>query len=190
MKNAFLVLAFGLVAIPALAQTPPAAPAAPPAPIVRDLAAGLKLQWATIRRNVAASADKLTEADYGFRPQGAAPEVMSFGGLLVHLADANNSYCARTKGEAAKPALDPRSSKADIVKALNEALAYCDGVYEAQTMASLTEMVKSAGRGGVTNEVARGLTLIANVAHNNEHYGNLVTYMRAKGVVPPSSEGR
>ena len=26
------------------------------------------------------------------------------------------------------------------------------------------------------------------VVHGNEHYGNLVTYMRLKGIVPPSSE--
>jgi uncharacterized damage-inducible protein DinB len=29
-----------------------------------------------------------------------------------------------------------------------------------------------------------------NTAHDFEHYGNLVTYMRIKGIVPPSSEGR
>ncbi len=28
----------------------------------------------------------------------------------------------------------------------------------------------------------------ANTAHTNEHYGNMVTYMRLKGIVPPTSE--
>jgi hypothetical protein len=29
--------------------------------------------------------------------------------------------------------------------------------------------------------------LIYNTSHTNEHYGNLVTYMRLQGLVPPSS---
>jgi uncharacterized damage-inducible protein DinB len=29
--------------------------------------------------------------------------------------------------------------------------------------------------------------LIYNIAHNNEHYGNIVLYMRLKGHVPPST---
>jgi uncharacterized damage-inducible protein DinB len=46
-------------------------------------------------------------------------------------------------------------------------------------------MVKSGQR-----EVAAGYGLTFNVAHNFEHYGNIVTYMRLKGLVPPSSEPR
>lgn len=35
--------------------------------------------------------------------------------------------------------------------------------------------------------VTRAAVLANNIAHNNEHYGNLVIYMRLKGVVPPST---
>jgi hypothetical protein len=30
--------------------------------------------------------------------------------------------------------------------------------------------------------------LSVNTAHTDEHYGNMVTYLRLKGIVPPSSE--
>ena len=30
--------------------------------------------------------------------------------------------------------------------------------------------------------------LIVNTTHTTEHYGNLVTYMRMKNIVPPTSE--
>ena len=197
MKNAALVLAAVLLASPAAAQQqPPSTPAAPAAaqpaatPIVRDLAAGIKAQWMGIRRNIAGSLDKMSDADYAFKPQGVSADVRSYGALLAHLVNGNYGTCTRAKGDAPKPSLDEKATKAEIVKAMNEALTYCDAVYDAQTTASLTEMVKSQGRGGVTNEIARGLSLFSNIAHNNEHYGNLVTYMRAKGVVPPSSEGR
>jgi hypothetical protein len=34
---------------------------------------------------------------------------------------------------------------------------------------------------------ARATVLMGNTNHNNEHYGNLVTYLRINGLVPPSS---
>ena len=169
-----------------VAQTP-----APPATL--DIAGSLKVQHQNIRRNLAASADKMPEADYQFRPQGAAAEVRTFGQMIAHLVTANYNLCA-----AAKPETAPKHSandkevqpKADLVKMLNEALAYCDALYDSQTSASINEMLKRPGPNNTTLERARGNTLISNIAHNNEHYGNLVTYLRAKGIVPPSSEPR
>jgi uncharacterized damage-inducible protein DinB len=46
------------------------------------------------------------------------------------------------------------------------------------------ERITLAGGNG---ETARGAVLTFNTAHNNEHYGNLVVYMRLKGHVPPST---
>lgn len=192
MKKCVVVLALAALIAPVAAQqsTPqPQQPAQPQAPV--DIATHLKRQHATIRRNIAASADKVSEADYAFKPAGVAAEVRNYGQFLVHLINANNSFCARAKGEAAKPSLDEKGThtKADIVKALNDALTYCDGAYDSLTATSAVEMVKAQGRGGTT-EFARMNPLVSNLGHNWEHYGNLVTYMRAKGIVPPSSEGR
>jgi uncharacterized damage-inducible protein DinB len=41
---------------------------------------------------------------------------------------------------------------------------------------------------GPANTV-RGAILVFNTTHNNEHYGNIVVYMRLKGHVPPSTAG-
>ena len=38
------------------------------------------------------------------------------------------------------------------------------------------------------NDVPKFAVLSVNIGHNMEHYGNLVTYMRMKGIVPPTSE--
>jgi uncharacterized damage-inducible protein DinB len=177
------VLAIGVGAATGVAQTP----------ATLDIAGSLKVQHQNIRRNLAASADKMPEADYQFRPQGAPVEVRTFGQMIAHLVVANYSLCA-----SAKPETSPKHSandkevqpKADLVKMLNDALAYCDAIYDSQTGASINEMLKRPGPNNTTLERARGNTLISNIAHNNEHYGNLVTYMRAKGIVPPSSEAR
>ena len=162
-------------------------------PPTLDIAGFLKLQHQNIRRNLAAAAEKMPDADYNFRPQGAAPEVMTFGQLIAHLVAGLRRRCA-----SAKPETSPKHTandkeiqpKADLVKMLNEALTYCDVIYDAQTSTSINEMLKRTGPNNTTLERARGNSLINNLAHNNEHYGNLVTYMRAKGIVPPSSEPR
>jgi uncharacterized damage-inducible protein DinB len=186
-KISFFLLAVYLgVTTAAFAQTP-----APPPTV--DIAGSLKLQHQNIRRNLAAAAEKMPEAEYNFRPQGAAAEVMTFGQLIAHLVAANYSFCS-----SAKPETSPKHSandkemqpKADLVKMLDEALTYCDAIYDVQTSTSINEMLKRTGPNNSTLERARGNSLISNIAHNNEHYGNLVTYLRAKGIVPPSSEAR
>jgi uncharacterized damage-inducible protein DinB len=185
-RSMCFLFAIGIGAATGVAQTP-----APPATL--DIAGSLKVQHQNIRRNLAASADKMPEADYQFRPQGVPAEVRTFGQFIAHLVVANYNLCA-----SAKPETAPKHSandkevqpKADLVKMLNDALAYCDAIYDSQTSASINEMLKRPGPNNTTVERARGNVLISNVAHNNEHYGNLVTYMRAKGIVPPSSEPR
>jgi uncharacterized damage-inducible protein DinB len=197
MKKCSIVIAAALWAAPVFAQQAPAPPAAPPQaaapqpPPPTDIALNLKRQHATIRKNLAASAAKMAEADYGFRPQGVDPVVRTFGQFIVHIANANNSFCARALGEPAKAGVDEKATmtKVEYIKLLEESLAVCDRAHESLTTASAVEMLKVAGRNNTTVEIARANPLINNLAHNNEHYGNLVTYMRAKGLVPPSSEG-
>jgi|SRR5687768_336094 len=197
MKKCLLAVAAVLLAATASAQQPPASaqqpPAAPPqAPPPTDIAMNLKRQHAAIRKNLAASATKMAEADYTFRPQGVDPVVRTFGQFLIHLANANNNFCARALGEQPKAFTDEKTTmtKADTVKLLEDSLVLCDKAYDGLTAASAVEMLKITGRNNQVIEVARANPLINNLSHNNEHYGNLVTYLRAKGLVPPSSEGR
>jgi uncharacterized damage-inducible protein DinB len=191
MKRVVILAVFAcLLAVPSFAQTPAAAPAqapaaqaAPATPPAQPLSATLKSMWDGLKLNLVQSADRMPEADYGFQP---TKEVMTFGQLLAHVANSSYSYCARGKGEENPNKEDfqkTRTAKADIVKALNDAVAYCDGVYSTMTDAAAMELVKSG-----QNLVPKARFLITNISHDNEHYGNLVTYMRLKGMVPPSTE--
>ena len=72
------------------------------------------------------------------------------------------------------------------MKALNDSLAYCDAAYLAATDVNFGQLVKTPGPGG-DRDTTRGAVLIFNTTHNNEHYGNIVVYMRLKGHVPPST---
>jgi uncharacterized damage-inducible protein DinB len=137
-----------------------------------------------VRNNIARAAEKMPEENYAFKP---VPEVRSFGQLVGHVADAQYMICAMAKG-VARPEVQvekTKTTKADLVAALKEANAFCDGAFADLTDVKAAEAVKMFGR-----ERTRLAVLNMNTSHDNEHYGNIVTYMRIKGLVPPSSEPR
>jgi uncharacterized damage-inducible protein DinB len=141
-----------------------------------------KRVYAMLSSVVISAAEKMPEENYSFRP---TPEVRSFGQLVGHLADANYFFCSSASGET-KPASDAEKSKtkkADLVSALKDAVAYCNKTYAAMTDAKGSQMMKM-----MNLDMAKLSVLAGNFAHNYEHYGNMVTYMRIKGIVPPSSE--
>ena len=76
-----------------------------------------------------------------------------------------------------------KTSKADLTAALKGAIAYCSKAYGGMTDASGAQMVKLFG-----NDTAKLDVLTVNNMHNMEHYGNMVTYLRMKNIVPPTSE--
>ena len=86
---------------------------------------------------------------------------------------------------ALPPNMPADVGRAAILKGLTDSLAYCDGAYAATTDANFQQLVQMAGPGA--GQTARGALLMFNTTHNNEHYGNIVVYMRLKGHVPPST---
>jgi hypothetical protein len=162
------------------------------APANNPFSAWLRNSYTVNRNFLARSAVKMPEQFYGMRP-GAQPEVRTFGQILGHLANNNYLACADAKGEKNPEQgtdFEKVTAKADLVKALNGSFAYCDGVYAALTDVSSMEMVQATMDDGSKTPALRVSRLIFNVEHNNEHYGNIVTYLRIKNIVPPSSEPR
>ena len=170
-KLSWTVVAFAFSVTTAAAQNP-----------VSD---SLRSSWDGAKRNIKESAEQMTEANYSFKP---SPDVRSFGEILAHVAGASYMFCAAAKGEKspfAEEAFEKTATtKAAIVKVTNDAIAYCDGAYAAATDATLGQMVANPFGSG---QVPRANPLIGQIGHNNEHYGNLITYFRIKGMVPPSS---
>ena len=165
--------------VPAPTQAPAAAPAAAPA---NPITASQDKMYTLLSGMVIAAAEKMPEENYSFKP---VPDVRSFGQLVGHLADSQYFFCASATGETkpASAAEKSKTSKAELVAALKEAVAYCSKSYAGMTDSKGGEMVKL-----MNYDFARLTVLSANTAHNYEHYGNMSTYMRIKGIVPPSSE--
>jgi uncharacterized damage-inducible protein DinB len=169
-----------VAAASANAQTP-APPAAQPQTVT--LSAGLKRSWDGIKRNVGEAAEKMPDANYSFKP---TPDVRSYAELVGHVAESLHGTCLRIKGEQIpfeRGSIEKKTAKADLVKAMQDATAACDGVYGTATDESLVKLTKVG-----QNEIAPVNLLWSNISHANEHYGNMVTYMRLKGLVPPSTE--
>lgn len=158
--------------------------AAWPAAAQNPISDGERFLYNLVKGNIVKTAEKVPEDLYSFKP---APEVKTFAQMLGHTADANYMFCSAVLGEKSpSPGVEKTmSTKAEIVPAVKAAFAYCDKAYEGMTDAEGVKMIKFFNR-----EMAKATVLGFNSFHTMEHYGNLVTYMRIKGIVPPSSEGR
>ena len=150
-----------------------------------SMAASLKSMHQVIRRNLAEAAAAMPAEEYAFKP---TPQVRSFAELVGHVVNANFYFCAMARGEKMPSAtnFEKTADKASLVKGLTEALAYCDAAFSGTTDANVNQAANVQGRGGA-KPTTRGLLLMFNTTHNNEHYGNLVVYMRLKNHVPPST---
>ena len=158
-----------------LAQEAPKANANPVSDHNRFLYSGVK-------RILVRSAETMPAENYGYKP---AEAVRSFGQIVGHVADSQYMFCSRALGEKnPAPGIEKsKTSKADLVAALKDAFAYCDRAYDALTDATLADAVPS--HSGSTPKIG---VLNTNNVHTIEHYGNLVTYMRMKNLVPPTSD--
>ncbi len=146
------------------------------------LSSANKFMYNMIKANIIKSAAKMPEANYSYQP---TPDVRTFGQLIGHVADAQYEFCSPVLGDKA-PATSvekTKTSKADLAQALTDAFAYCDKAYAAMTDAHAADIIQF-----FSYKIPKLSVLSFNNAHMDEHYGNIVTYMRLKGLVPPSSE--
>ena len=139
--------------------------------------------WQQLSGYVTQAAEDMPEAKYGFKP---TPEVRSFGELIAHVAGSQYMFCAVATGDSARAEDDiekkKMTGKADLVAAMHASNEYCTRAYH-QTDDASAGKVKLFGK-----EQTRLYALMINATHDAEHYGNIVTYLRMNGMVPPSSK--
>ncbi len=180
-------LAVFLACVLALAVAVVAMPQAPTQQQTPSLVTEVRNIFNPIKGHITKSAEQFPEDKYTFQP---TPEVRSWARLIAHISDDNNGACSVLIGEQRPARLDDvdssnsaanKMTKADLLKSLEDSFARCDKAFAAVTEANMKE------RNGSRSKIG---TLIYNTSHINEHYGNLVTYMRLNNMVPPSTAGR
>jgi hypothetical protein len=136
------------------------------------------------------AAEMMPERGYGFRP---TPEVRTFGEQINHATASHYSFCNQAGSppgvqRQTPPNLSGVTSKAEILKALRDSIAYCDRVLAAASEEWLSELAPAVG--GSSSGQIRGMrahAFIYNAVHSAEDYGTITTYLRMQGVVPPST---
>lgn len=142
---------------------------------------GIKAQYTVVKGYIAKTVAKVPDDVFAFKP---TPEVRSFGQIVGHIADAQFQICGAAIDEKKPTDFEKTATtKAALTKAIEESTAYCDKVIAGMDDKKGQEVIKF-----FFGPTPRTLVLSFNVSHDFEHYGNLVTYMRLKGIVPPSSE--
>jgi uncharacterized damage-inducible protein DinB len=169
LSRSLLILA--AAASPAIAQT------SGPSPV-----ADARSLWSQTRAYITQAAKDVPESLYSFKP---TPEVRSFGELIAHVAGSQSMFCAIALGEK-PPAEDAvekgTTTKAALLAALEASNKDCARAY-AQSDKAVSETVDIFG-----TKRTRFYALLNNATHDDEHYGNIVTYMRMNKMVPPSSK--
>lgn len=140
-------------------------------------------QYEAVRDYMLQTARGIPESVVAYRP---TDEVRSFGELLGHVANASYAFCSAALGEDSPASMNYEevTDKAGLTAGLEAAFAYCDRAHAELRGPRLMEEVSLFGQTG-----SRLWVLMFNATHSWEHYGNLVTYMRLNGIVPPSSGG-
>ena len=178
-----LVLAAGLATLPVLAQE--AAKKAPPKPAPSPSQAVLE-QWNEIGRKLIAIAEDLPEDKYEYKPN---PDSRTFRGVLLHVSASMYYFTDTVLGKKPRYPDDPKpadlkvNSKDDLVTFVKQCVKDGADVIKSEGDKGMSKAVNSGGPHlDRVSDLAYGL-----IEHSGEHYGNLVVYYRANGVVPPES---
>jgi uncharacterized damage-inducible protein DinB len=169
------------LALPLSIVQPALSAQTPERPSLESLSGGVMQLYQSIRRNIIEAAEAMPEEHYAFRP---TEDVRTFGQLVGHVANAQINFCSAGSTDP-RPAMgnaEQLASKAELAAALKQSMDFCDRAFAAAS----DETLHAASTFGQV-PITRGYALVYNIAHDNEHYGNMVTYMRMKGLVPPSS---
>lgn len=153
-------------------------PAASPSQAVLD-------QWNDIARKLIAMAEDFPEDKYDFKP---VPAQRSFAEQLLHAAGANYFFTNLALGQKPPAEEDPKrdqyKTKADVVAFVKKAMADGASAIQAKGDSGMSALLVDpySHQQVRVSDYAYGF-----VEHMGEHYGQLVTYYRVSGMVPPES---
>ncbi|MBI4444106.1 MAG: DinB family protein [Acidobacteria bacterium] len=144
----------------------------------------LQKQWEATRNQITTIAQAVPEDKYDYKP---TPEVRSFRELLLHIVGEQYTFMGFVAGEKNDNSrFASMKTRAEFLKALSESYDYGAKVLAGMTDQKLLETVPFMGG----QQAARLFVVISNLKDNHEHYGNLVTYLRLNGIVPPRTAAR
>jgi uncharacterized damage-inducible protein DinB len=134
---------------------------------------------------VVAAAEAMPADKYSFAPtSGDFKGVRTFAQEVTHIAEAQYFFFG---GFGIKPTIDPQTitkltSKEEIVAALKGSYDFARQAVATITPENAFEEMKE-----VDGANTRATIAAVGLAHTNDHYGQMVEYLRMNGIVPPAS---
>jgi len=176
--------AFAQQAAPAASAPPSGAAAAPPdmSPVANPVSGFVKAGVARYGKNMVAAAESMPAEKYGFKP---SPEMNSFGHLMMHIAQSNNTFCAKISGQTAPDVKMAETDPKDkLVAAIKDSFAFCTAALANVDDSKLGEQFVLFGN----RPISRGGALVALGGSWTDHYATQAIYLRLNGILPPTAQ--
>jgi uncharacterized damage-inducible protein DinB len=176
MKTSLLLVAVALCCVTRFAAAQDAA-----APVSE----ALRSTEQRAARNLVAAAEEMPAGKYAFKP---TPAQMSFGKVLVHLAEGNDFLCSSVSGAAApkRGEVAEGAGKEKLVARLKESFDFCETAIAKLDDKDLGAQVPWFG----DRKVSRAQAMLATAEDWADHYSQLAIYLRLNGHLPPTAKGK
>ena len=186
MARVVCVTAMAMMMWPGVGAARQAAPAAsaPPdmTPVANPVSGFVKAGVARYQKNMVAAAEAMPAEKYSFKP---SPEMNSFGHLVMHIAQSNNTFCAKISGQAAPDTKIAESDPKDkLVAMMKDSFAFCSAALANVDDSKLGEQLMLFGN----RPISRGGALVALGGSWTDHYATEAIYLRLNGILPPTAQ--
>jgi uncharacterized damage-inducible protein DinB len=174
--------AFAQQAAPATTGAPAAGAAPDMSPVANPVSGFVKAGVARYEKNMVAAAEAMPAEKYAFKP---SPEMNSFGHLIMHIAQSNNTFCSKISGQAAPDVkIAETDSKDKLVAAVKDSFAFCTTALAKVDDSKLGEQFVMFGN----RPMSRGGALVALGGSWTDHYATQAIYLRLNGILPPTAQ--
>lgn len=135
-------------------------------------------------KNLLAGAEEMPASKYNYAP---TPQQMTFGRMVLHVAQANNFVCARIAGGEMPSTgkLTEHSAKSELIAAMKASFDYCDETLAKVNDSDLAQEVPFFGG----RKVSKAAAIVAVATDLSDHYAQEAIYLRLTGHLPPTGEG-
>ncbi len=168
----------------AFAQQAAPAASAPPdmTPVANPVSGFVKAGVARYEKNMVAAAEAMPAEKYVFKPSA---EMNSFGHLVMHIAQSNNTFCAKISGQTAPDVkIAETDAKDKLVAAVKDSFAFCTAALAKVDDSKLGEQFVLFGN----RPISRGGALVALGGSWTDHYATQAIYLRLNGILPPTAQ--
>lgn len=134
-------------------------------------------------KNLTAAAEAMPADKYSYHP---TPEQITFGHLMMHIAQSNTLLCSKISGTAAPAATDLKETdgKEKLAAALKESFTYCTTALANVDDSGLGNSITLFG----TRQTTKAGAIIALASDWADHYSAAAMYLRLNGILPPTAQ--